>query len=89
MIIDDGAAQALRRGGSLLPVGVTAVKGEFERGDSVCVVDPSGAEIARGLVNYRLSDLERILGQQSEAIVTILGYAYGDAVIHRDNMVIL
>jgi glutamate 5-kinase len=87
--IDEGAVQALRRGGSLLPVGVTAADGDFERGDSVCVADPSGAEIAQGLVNYRAPDLLRILGRQSDSIEAVLGYAYGDEVIHRDNMVIL
>jgi glutamate 5-kinase len=89
LTVDAGAAQALRQGGSLLPVGISLVEGKFERGDTVGVNRQNGVEIARGLVNYRTSDLERIRGQQSEAIETILGYAYGDEVIHRNNMVLL
>jgi len=70
-------------------VGISVVEGNFERGDTVGVNGPNGVEIARGLVNYRANDLERIRGQQSESIEAILGYAYGDEVIHRNNMVLL
>jgi len=87
--VDAGAERALRTGGSLLPVGISVVEGHFERGDTVGVNGPNGVEIARGLVNYRANDLERIRGQQSESIEAILGYAYGDEVIHRNNMVLL
>ncbi len=87
--VDEGAAQALRRGGSLLPVGVTGVTGKFQRGDTVRVAGPNGQEIARGLVNYAAGDLERILGVQSEAIEATLGVFYGEEVIHRNNMVLL
>ena len=87
--VDAGAERALRTGGSLLPVGISVVEGNFERGDTVGVNGPNGVEIARGLVNYRAIDLERIRGQQSESIEAILGYAYGDEVIHRNNMVLL
>ncbi len=87
--MDEGAARALHNGGSLLPVGVHHLEGRFERGDTVRVLDPSGREIARGLVNYACTDVERILGKRSDQIETILGFAYGDEVIHRDNMVLL
>ncbi len=87
--VDRGAAQALNIGGSLLPVGVQDVNGSFERGDTVTVLDASNREIARGLVNYAAEDLKRLCGQQSSQIETILGYAYGDEVIHRNNMVLL
>ena len=87
--VDDGAVQALRRGGSLLPVGLAQVEGQFERGDSISVVDRAGREIARGLTNYSSADLERIRGSRSDGIEDILGYVYGDEVIHRDNMVLL
>ncbi len=87
--VDPGAAQALRRGGSLLPVGVRGLDGEFERGDSVRVLEPGGREVARGLANYAAADLARIQGRQSEEIEAILGYAYGDEVIHHNNMVLL
>ncbi len=89
IIVDAGAAQALKRGGSLLPVGIVAVSGAFERGDIVSIVNPQGKEVARGLSNYASTDLERIRGQQSEKIEDILGYIYGDEVIHRNDMVVL
>ena len=89
LMVDEGAARALHKGGSLLPVGVRQLDGRFERGDTVRVLDPSGREIARGLVNYAYDDLARILGKQSDQIEAILGFAYGDEVIHRDNMVLL
>jgi glutamate 5-kinase len=87
--VDDGAVQALHHGSSLLPVGLTEVEGQFERGDSLSVVDSTGREIARGLVNYSSTDLKRIRGQRSDGIEEILGYVYGDEVIHRDNLVLL
>jgi glutamate 5-kinase len=87
--VDQGAAQALRRGGSLLPVGVSRVEGAFERGDTVRVLDPDGRELARGLVNYASGDLRRICGHRSEEIEAILGFAYGEEVIHRNSLVML
>jgi glutamate 5-kinase len=89
IIVDDGAAQALREGGSLLPVGVLRVSGDFERGDTVRVTDAAGVEIARGLVNYTAMDIHQICGRQSSEISAILPFAYGDEVIHRNNMVLL
>ena len=89
LVVDEGAVRALRSGGSLLPVGVTAVEGSFERGDTVRVVDPGGREIARGLANYAADDLGRIRGQRSDKIESILGFAYGEEVVHRSNMVLL
>lgn len=87
--IDAGAAQALKRGGSLLPVGMTSVSGTFERGDTVRVANPDGIEIARGIVNYGSRDLARIAGRPSDEIESILGYNFGDEVIHRNDMVLL
>jgi glutamate 5-kinase len=87
--IDRGAAQALPRGGSLLPVGVLACEGQFERGDRVRIIDAEDYEIARGLANYSASDLKRIMGLHSESIESILGYLYGEEVIHRNNMILL
>ena len=89
IVVDDGAVQALQKGGSLLPVGVLQVKGTFERGDTVCVMDSTGHEIARGLVNYNAADIEKIRGHHSTDISVILAFAYGDEVIHRNNMVLL
>ncbi len=87
--IDDGAAHALHRGSSLLPVGVTAITGEFERGDTIQVLNALGRDIARGIVNYDSDDLARICRHQSSEIETLLGYTYSDEVIHRNNLVLL
>ena len=87
--VDEGAVQALHRGSSLLPVGVSAVEGTFERGDTIQVLNTGGREIARGMVNYDAADLVRIRGHQSAEIETILGYTYGDEVIHRNNLILL
>lgn len=89
LAVDDGAAQALRRGGSLLPVGVAAVEGNFERGDTVRVLDSSGRELARGMVNYRAADLSRLLRRHSDDIEGLLGYHYGDEAIHHNDLVLL
>ena len=87
--IDQGAVEAIRKGGSLLPVGMVQVEGEFKRGDTVRVIEPSGKEIARGLTNYASIDLHKIIGKRSDRIENILGFAYGEEVIHRNNMVLL
>jgi glutamate 5-kinase len=87
--IDDGAAQALARGGSLLPVGVREVVGSFEHGDTVRVTTLSGREVALGLVNYSARDLAVLCGHQSAEIEGLLGYTFGDEVIHRNNMILL
>ncbi len=90
LIVDAGAAKVLLRGGaSLLPVGLREVRGDFERGATLSVLAPDGQEIAHGLSNYSSADLRKIHGQRSSAIVDILGYSYGDAVLHRNNLVLL
>lgn len=88
--VDSGAGEALvRRGRSLLAAGVVRVEGRFGRGDPLSVYDPSGDPIACGLANYSSGDLVRIRGMQSAAILEALGHAYGDEVIHRNNLVLL
>jgi len=88
--LDEGAARALCQGGkSLLPVGVTAVHGEFERGAVVGCLDPAGREIARGLVNYSATETRRIMRRPSSEIESILGYMDGPELIHRNNLVLL
>jgi glutamate 5-kinase len=90
VIVDAGAAKKLLKGGaSLLPVGVTDVESNFERGEALAVVAPDGVKIAHGLTNYASGELRKLRGAQSGQIVEILGYTYGDAVIHRNNMVLL
>ena len=87
--IDEGAVAALRRGRSLLPAGIVTVKGPFDRGDSVNIVGTDGKAIACGVANYNAADLERIKGCRSAEITQILGYHFGDEVIHRNNVVML
>ena len=86
--IDAGACRALSRS-SLLAVGVTAVTGEFQRGDVVTCMDTEGNEIARGLINYDSDEVERIMGYASSEIETLLGYIDEPELIHRDNLVLL
>ncbi|HVY84494.1 MAG TPA: glutamate 5-kinase [Caulobacterales bacterium] len=89
LVVDDGAAAALRSGKSLLPAGVTDVRGAFEKGDAVRVLDASGAEIARGLARYDAEDARKIKGLKSAAIADALGYAAGAALVHADDMVVV
>ncbi|MCA3131938.1 MAG: glutamate 5-kinase [Betaproteobacteria bacterium] len=90
LTLDEGAAKALLQGGrSLLPIGVTAATGEFERGEVVACMDAGGREIARGLVNYSAGDTRRILRTPSSDIETRLGYVEEPELIHRDNLVLL
>lgn len=87
---DDGAARALVEGGkSLLPAGVTAIEGDFERGQTIRIFTRDGKEIARGLAQYGARDLRLIKGLRSAHIVEVLGYDYGPEVVHRDDMVLL
>ena len=89
LIVDDGARRALVEGGkSLLPSGVCGVDGGFERGDSVRLCGLDGEEFAKGVINYALPELLRIMGKKTTEIETILGYKYGDEVVHRDNLVL-
>jgi glutamate 5-kinase len=88
--LDAGATDKIISGGaSLLPVGMTAVEGEFKRGETLSLCAPDGAEIAHGLSSYDSEDMRRLCGERSSRITEILGYTYGDAVVHRNNMVLL
>ena len=89
LTIDAGAVRALQAGGSLLPVGVKTVTGEFERGAVVACLGPQGEEIARGLVNYSSSEIRRIAGHSSSELEALLGYIDNDELIHRDNLILL
>jgi glutamate 5-kinase len=88
VIVDDGAATALRKGKSLLPAGVVAIEGTFERGDCVVVRTKGGSEAGRGLSAYASSDIHRIAGHKSGEIAAILGYRGRDEIIHRDDLVL-
>jgi glutamate 5-kinase len=88
LTVDDGAAAALAGGRSLLPAGVVAVAGRFERGDLVRVLNRAGAELARGLAAYSAADAKRIAGHKSREIEALLGYRGRDEMIHRDDLVV-
>ena len=88
LTVDAGAARALAAGRSLLPAGVRAVGGTFERGDPVAVVGPDGAMLGRGLSAYASLDAERIAGHRSDEIEAILGWRGRDEMIHRDDLVL-
>jgi glutamate 5-kinase len=86
--IDAGAVGALRRGRSLLPAGVVAVTGNFERGDAVDVAESDGRVIARGLSAYSSVDVQRIMGRRSSEIEALVGFRGRDEVVHRDDLVL-
>ena len=85
--IDDGAARALRAGRSLLPAGVIAVNGQFERGDLIEIEDSAGLVIGHGLSSYGHKDAMAIRGHKSNEIKSVLGYRERDEMIHADNLV--
>jgi glutamate 5-kinase len=90
LVLDDGAARALSHGGrSLLPAGIREVRGRFGVGDAVACLDGSGRELARGLVAYSADEVSRIKGLPTRKAAQVLGYSNGDAVIHRDHLVVL
>lgn len=85
--VDAGAVRALQAGKSLLPAGVTLVSGQFSRGDTVAILGPDGAEVARGLVAYDATDAVKIAGLKTAEIETVLGYEARAAMVHRDDLV--
>jgi glutamate 5-kinase len=87
LVVDDGAAHALADGASLLPAGVVAVDGHFDRGDAVLVRRRDGTVIARGLTAYGHDDAARIAGHKTREIEALLGYRGRDEIIHRDDLV--
>jgi glutamate 5-kinase len=88
--LDDGAVDVLMSSGrSLLPVGVRAVLGAFQRGAVVACIDPQGREVARGLVNYSAQEIDKIKGKPSSQIRELLGYVDEPELIHRDNLVLM
>ncbi|MEM9734072.1 MAG: glutamate 5-kinase [Pseudomonadota bacterium] len=86
LTVDDGAARALQKGKSLLPAGVTAVSGSFQRGDAVSIATTDGHILAHGMIGYNDDEARRIMGAQSDAVEDILGYPPRSALVHRDDM---
>jgi glutamate 5-kinase len=90
IFVDDGARDVLlKKGKSLLPSGITRVEGRFERGASVRICGVDGKEFARGLSDYSGVEITKLAGKKSSEIEAVLGYYYGDVIVHRDNLVIL
>ncbi|MYZ48664.1 glutamate 5-kinase, partial [Propylenella binzhouense] len=88
VVVDRGAAAALRSGKSLLPAGVVNVTGSFGRGDAVIIVNGDGAELGRGLVAFDFAEAQKIAGRRSHEIEGILGYPGRSVMVHRDDMVL-
>tara|TARA_Y100000590_G_scaffold364139_1_gene422240 strand:- start:3684 stop:4811 length:1128 start_codon:yes stop_codon:yes gene_type:complete len=88
VFIDSGASSALKKGRSLLPAGVVSIKGKFQRGDAVIIIDDNDNEIARGLIAYSYSDAQKIKNKNTDEIENILGYRERAALVHRDDLVI-
>lgn len=89
VVVDAGAVEALRAHRSLLPVGVVEVRGDFPRGEVISILGADGKRVAVGIANYSAQDLRLIKGKRSDRIAAILGYTYGQEVVHANNMVVL
>jgi glutamate 5-kinase len=90
LVLDEGAVRALlERQSSLLPAGILGVRGDFGAGDSVAILASDGREIGRGLARYSSHDVARLAGAKASEIQSRLGHYAGDAVVHRDDLVVL
>jgi glutamate 5-kinase len=87
--VDAGAVRALSLGKSLLPAGVSAVEGKFERGDMIAIKSPEGEVLGKGITAYSATETKKICGKKSDAIEAILGYAHRATLIHRDDLAML
>ena len=85
--IDSGAAKALLNGKSLLAAGITKIKGSFDKGENVLIIDENDKQLARGLVSFNSKEIDKIKGKQSNEIEKILGYLSKSEIIHKDDMV--
>jgi len=90
LLLDDGAVKVLTQSGSsLLPIGIRAVSGNFQRGELVRCLDSERREVARGLVNYSSEEATLIIGKSSSQLSELLGYGGAEEMIHRDNLVLV
>ena len=89
LVVDAGAAKALKGGSSLLAKGVTAVEGAFHRGDAITIRDDSGATLAHGLAEYDAAECTALQGHHSSEHAALLGYEPRAAIVHRDQLVLL
>jgi glutamate 5-kinase len=89
IVVNEGAARALRRmGSSLLPIGIVGIEGAFGEGEAVRIVTPDGVELGKGIASYGADALRRILGRRGHEIAEILGYTNGDEAVHRDALLL-
>ncbi len=89
LTLDDGAVRALRdKKKSLLATGIIRVEGDFEHGEAVELLDPSGVKIGKGIVNYNSEELILIMGKKTEEIKNLLDGTYYDEVINRDHLIV-
>jgi len=86
LTLDKGAVKALSQGKSLLPAGVLAVSGDFERGDAVLLQDENGRRLGKGLTAYNIRDARLIIGKHSADFESLLGYHGQDEIVHRDDL---
>lgn len=89
IIIDQGAKDALLKNKSLLPSGITDVIGNFKRADVVEIADQAGNIVAKGLTNYPSNEILRLKGSNTKNIYNILGYKFGDEIVHKDYLIII
>jgi len=87
IVIDQGAANAIKNGKSLLPAGVKKINGDFEKGDHILVKDQNNIEFARGLVSFSSIEVKKIMGLHSSQIKNILGYSSREEIVHKDDLV--
>ncbi len=87
IFIDDGAANALRNGKSLLAAGIKSISGEFDKGENILIADEDNNKLARGLASFSSNEIGKIKGRQSDEIEKILGYASKTEIVHKDDMV--
>ncbi|MGB1553808.1 MAG: glutamate 5-kinase [Candidatus Puniceispirillaceae bacterium] len=88
IVVDKGAQSALLKGKSLLPVGILRLSGQFDRGDLVQIINAEGIELGHGLAGYATAEAEKIKGQKSQVIETLLGYEGRAELIHADDLVL-
>jgi glutamate 5-kinase len=88
IVVDKGAQSALLKGKSLLPVGILRLSGQFDRGDLVQIINAEGIELGHGLAGYATAEAEKIKGQKSQIIETLLGYEGRAELIHADDLVL-
>ncbi|MBL4804473.1 MAG: glutamate 5-kinase [Alphaproteobacteria bacterium] len=88
VFIDDGAIQALKKGGSLLPVGVKKIEGRFERGDILEICTESGHKLGMGITAFNKNDADHVIGKNSEQIAEVMGFMGRSELIHRNDMVL-